>query len=118
MKLIPISIFPNTADTESGPNIHIDDDQLTISYSDYKNDNHKYEISEIVSFRFEGSGLKEYEGFSDDDQMEVMESSRITELKNNGDLGVTEIARHILIGFNEKGGIVLDIIFSGQIKRC
>jgi len=116
MKLVPINEFSNTADTICGPIAEINEHFLTITYTDYKNDIHIYRLSEILSFRIECPGQLDYSGFSDDDQAEVCESSRIIALQRNGYIGEGEIARHILIGFNANGGTIIDIIFSGQIE--
>ena len=117
MKTEAIHQFSNTADTESGPDLEFSDRNLIIRYRDYQSCDKKYKISDVIAFKLNPSSLAEYNGITDLDQCEVIDSGLIKELKNLGEIGNSQVAKHILIGFNESGGQFIDVVYCGTISR-
>ena len=115
MKTTSISEFANTADVLSGPDLESIQSELIVKYIDYKNNLNSYKFSDVISFKLVSSSLSEYNGIDDTDQCEVVDSEIISELRRKNIIGKNEIARHILIGFNERGGEFVDVIFCGKI---
>jgi hypothetical protein len=117
MKTLPINIFENTADVESGPDFLYKNGDLIIEYIDYRLNKIRYKITEVVFFMVVPSSVVSHSGLCDTDEYEVVDCEMINQYKERNEIGKNEMARHYIIGFNENGGLYIDFIFTGTILK-